>query len=198
MKDPPLFSPSGGTDAAGSKANVVNTDEIFWNGQPVAVAVADTLERAEYAASLIKVEYDRLQPQVSFAEGKTRAEVPKSIMMEDAEVVRGDAKAALAASKAKVDNVYTTPRYNHNAIELHSTLAQWEGDHLTVYDSSQFVQGVASSLAKMFSLDNDNVRVLAPFVGGGFGGKGSMWSHVQLCVSRREGCGAAGETGGNS
>ena len=182
MKNPPLFSPSGGSDAAGSKVNVLNTDEIYWNGQPVAVVVADTIDRAEQAASLIRVEYQQQPADTSFAEGKARAEVPKNIMREDTEVARGNAEGALAAAKLRVDHLYTTPRYNHNAIELHATTAVWNGDKLTVYDASQFVRGVADSLAKMFSLDKENVRVLAPFVGGGFGGKGSMWSHVQLCV----------------
>lgn len=182
MKMPPLFSPSGGSDAAGTKANVVNTDEIYWNGQPVAVVVAETLDRAEYAASLVKIEYKQEHADTSFAEGKTHAETPKSIMGEDTEVSKGDAKAALAKAQFQVDNVYTTPRYNHNAIELHATTAAWNGNKLTVYDASQFVRGVADSLAKMFSLDKEDVRVLAPFVGGGFGGKGSMWGHVQLCV----------------
>lgn len=182
MKAPPLFSPSGGSDAAGSKANVLNTDEIFWNGQPLAVVVADTLERAEQAASLIKVEYQQESADTSFAQGKAKAEIPKNIMGEDTEVSRGDAEAALASAKFKTDRLYTTPRYNHNAIELHATTAVWNGDKLTVYDASQFIRGVADSLAKMFSLKKEDVRVLAPFVGGGFGGKGSMWSHVQLCV----------------
>ncbi len=182
MKDPPIFSPTGGTDAAGSKANVVNTDEIFWNGQPVAVIVADTLDRAEYAASLVRVEYNEELSSISFEQGKANLEVPKSIMGEETEVSHGDAEAALRSAKFKVDHIYTTPRYNHNAIELHATTAVWNGDKLTVYDPSQFVRGVADSLAKMFSLKKENVRVLAPFVGGGFGGKGSMWDHVQLCV----------------
>ncbi len=182
MKDPPLFSPSGGSDAAGSKANVVNTDEIFWNGQPLAVIVADTLDRAEHAASLVRVEYSEEPAATSFEAGKAHLEVPKKIMGEETEVSQGDAEKALRSAKFKVDHVYTTPRYNHNAIELHATTAVWNGDKLTVYDASQFVRGVADSLAKMFSLDKENVRVLAPFVGGGFGGKGSMWDHVQLCV----------------
>ncbi len=182
MKDPPLFSPSGGSDAAGSKVNVVNTDEIFWNGQPVAVVVADTLERAEHAASLIKIEYDEKPAVLSFADGKPHAETPKNIMGEDTEVSRGDAEASLAGAKFKTDHLYSTPRYNHNAIELHATTAVWNENKLTVYDASQFVRGVADSLAKMFSLKKEDVRVLAPFVGGGFGGKGSMWEHVQLCV----------------
>lgn len=183
MKDPPLFSPTGGSDAAGSKANIINTDEIFWNGQPVAVVVADTLERAEHAASLVRVEYSKEPAATSFEEGKAHLEVPKSVMGEETEVSQGDAEEALRSAKFKVDRVYTTPRYNHNAIELHATTAVWNGDDkLTVYDASQFVRGVADSLAKMFWLDKKNVRVLAPFVGGGFGAKGSMWGHVQLCV----------------
>jgi xanthine dehydrogenase YagR molybdenum-binding subunit len=182
MKDPPLFSPKGGSDAAGSKANVVNTDEIFWNGQPIAVIVADTLERAEHAATLVKVEYSQERAVTSFAEAKAHAEVPKEVMGEDTEVSRGDAEGVLASAKFKADHVYTTPRYNHNAIEMHAATAAWDGGKLTVYETSQFVRGVADSLAKMFSLKKEDVRVLAPFVGGGFGGKGSMWEHVQLCA----------------
>ena len=182
MKDPPLFSPKGGNDAAGSKANVVNTDLIFWNGQPVGVVVADTLERAEHAASLVKIEYHLDPAELSFAGAKTHPEIPKNIMGEETEVSRGNAEAALAGAKFETDHVYVTPRYNHNAIELHATTAAWNGEKLTVYDTSQFVRGVADSLAKMFSLKKEDVRVLAPFVGGGFGGKGSMWGHVQLCV----------------
>lgn len=182
MKNPPLFSPEGESGAAGSEANVVNTDEIFWNGQPVAVIVADTLDRAEHAASLVRIEYREEPAATSFEQGKAHLEVPKSVMGEETEVSRGDAEEALRSAKFKVDHVYTTPRYNHNAIELHAATAVWNGDKLTVYDASQFVRGVADSLAKMFSLDKENVRVLSPFVGGGFGGKGSMWDHVQLCV----------------
>ncbi|MBV9155261.1 MAG: xanthine dehydrogenase family protein molybdopterin-binding subunit, partial [Acidobacteriaceae bacterium] len=80
MKDPPLFSPSGGTDAAANTANVVNTDEIYWNGQPVAVVVADTLDRAEQAASLIKIEYDEEPAALSFDAAKSQVETPKNIM----------------------------------------------------------------------------------------------------------------------
>jgi xanthine dehydrogenase YagR molybdenum-binding subunit len=182
MEDPPLSSPSGGSDAAGSKANVLNIDEVFWNGQPVAVIVAETLERAEYAASLVEVTYKQEPAKTSFQAEKADAVVPKNVMGEDTEVKHGDAETALKAATFSVDYTYNTPRYNHNAIEPHATTALWNGDKLTVYDASQFLRGFADSLAKMFSLDKENVRVLAPFVGGGFGGKGSMWPHVQLCA----------------
>jgi len=183
MKDPPLFSPNGSTDAAGSKANVLNIDEISWNGQPLAVVVAETLERAEHATSLIRVAYRQESAETSFDKAKAHAVKPPEIMREPNEVAHGNAESALAAAEFKIDQFYQTPRYNHNAIELHATTAVWNGDKkLTVYDASQYVIGVRDSLAKMFSLDKKDVRVLSPFVGGGFGGKGSMWPHVQLCV----------------
>ncbi len=183
MNNPPLFSPGGGSDAAGSKINVLNTDAIYWNGQPVAVVVADTLERAEHAAALVQVTYQQEVADLSFQGSKADAVPPENVMGEDTKVSRGDAEAALAEAEFKVDQTYTTPRYNHNALELHSTIAVWNGeDHLTVYDASQYVRGVADSLTKMFALKDGAVRVLAPFVGGGFGGKGSMWPNVQLCV----------------
>ena len=78
---------------------------------------------------------------------------------------------------------FTTPPYNHNAIEPHATIAVWHGDeHLTVYDTSQFTAGTAGSLSQAFGLKKENVRLLAPFVGGGFGGKGGIWPNTQLCA----------------
>ncbi len=182
MSDPPIFGAGGGTDSAGTRVNVLNTDEIHWNGQPVAMVVADTLERAEHACSLITVEYKEEPGILSFEEWKTRSTVPKTVMGEDPEIRRGDAEKAFAAAEFRVEHAYMTPRHNHNAIELHATTALWDGDKLTVYDASQFVQGVRGSLAKMLSISKENIRVLAPFVGGGFGGKGSMWGHVPLCA----------------
>jgi xanthine dehydrogenase YagR molybdenum-binding subunit len=84
-----------------------------------------------------------------------------------------------------VDNVYSTPPYNHNAIELHATLAHWSEDEtsLTVYDATQYVIGIQEMLATKFSLDKDHVRVIGSFVGGGFGGKGNAWAHVALAVA---------------
>ena len=182
LKDPPLFDPGSGSGAAGSRANLLNTDDIYWNGQPVALVVADTTERADHAASLVKVTYETAPAHLSFAAGIAHAKAPKTVMNEPAEVRKGDAEAALAGAAHKVDHEYATPRYNHNAIELHATTAAWQDGRLTVYDASQFVRGFADSLAHMFSLKKDHVRVVATFVGGGFGGKGSMWGHVPLCA----------------
>jgi xanthine dehydrogenase YagR molybdenum-binding subunit len=181
MKDPPPFEP-GGSGAAGSKANILNTEQIFWSGQPIALVVADTLEHAEHGASLVSATYAREESQLSFAAGIKAAKPPKNVMGEDTEVKKGDAEGALKASAFKVDCQYDTPRYNHNAIELHATTAVWQDGKLTVYDASQYVVGVANTLAAIFGIKVADVRVLAPFVGGGFGGKGSLWPHVTLCA----------------
>ena len=181
LKAPPLFKP-GGSGAAGSDAKILNTDRIHWNGQPIAVVVAGTLEQAEYAASLVHVSYSPEEPQLSFEAGVAAAKTPDNVMGEDTEVKKGHAERALSESAVKVDLQYDTPRYNHNAIELHATTAMWRGDELTVYDASQYVVGVADTLATIFGIKAASVRVLAPFVGGGFGGKGSVWPHVTSCV----------------
>lgn len=181
LKAPPLFKP-GGSGAAGSEAKILNTDQIYWNGQPIAVVVAETLEQAEHATSLVQVGYSLQEPQLSFDAGVAAAKTPENVMGEDTEVKKGDAERALSESAIKVDFQYDTPRYNHNAIELHATTALWHDDRLTVYDASQYVAGVANTLATIFGIEAANIRVLAPFVGGGFGGKGSVWPHVTLCV----------------
>ncbi len=182
MKDPPIFDPAGGSDAAGSKAPVLTTKEIFWSGQPVAIVVAETLDQADYAASLVTVEYEAKAAALSFESAIPNAAMATQVMGEDAEIKHGEAETALSDAETKVDQIYTTPRYNHNAIEPHATTAVWQDGKLTVYDATQFTSGIQGSLSKMFSTKEENIRVLAPFVGGGFGGKGSMWPHVPLCV----------------
>ncbi|HEX4810064.1 MAG TPA: xanthine dehydrogenase family protein molybdopterin-binding subunit [Bryobacteraceae bacterium] len=182
MKEPPLSDPTGGsTDSAGSTVNVLNTDEISWNGQPVAVVVADTLDRAEHAASLVKVTYKPRAGVLSFNQAKAHATAPKNVLGEDTEVKQGDAERALAGAAVTLDHTYVTPRYNHNAIEPHATTAVWNGNKLTVYEATQFVHGSAGTLAKIFSLKTADVRVIAPYLGGGFGGK-TFWGNAQICV----------------
>ncbi len=182
LSTPPEFSQSGGPEASGTTAEVLNTREVSWNGQPIAVVVAETQDQAEHAASLVHATYITAVADLSFDDKKTEAEAPKIIMGEDASVSHGDAEAALAAAPFKVDETYTTPRQTPNAIEPHATVALWVDGTLKVYDATQFLHGTAFSLAKIFSINKKNVEVLAPFVGGGFGGKVAMWPHVQLCA----------------
>lgn len=185
MKRPPLldmFNANAGF--AASDLPIMQDDKVWWDGQPVAVVVAETLEQAEHAASLVRVHYEEEQARTSYDDLKIEAKTPSKVLIEDPEVKIGDAEAALAEATFKVDNVYRTPRHNHNALELHATIALWDGeDDLTVFDASQFVNGLKHTLATVFGLHAKNVRVISPFVGGGFGGKAALWNHTALCVA---------------
>jgi xanthine dehydrogenase YagR molybdenum-binding subunit len=171
--------------AASSSIQYLNTNEVYFYGQPVAVIIAETLEQAEHAATLVLVDYEAQEAKLALTTEKPHAVVPTHILGEPADLQRGDAAGALAEARYKVDNVYSTPPYNHNALELHATLAHWSEDEtsLTVYDATQYVIGIQEMLATQFSLDKAHVRVIGSFVGGGFGGKGNAWAHVSLAVA---------------
>lgn len=186
MKKTPVFgSDSTEMGAASSAILYLSTDEIYFYGQPVAVVIAETHEQAEHAATLVSVVYEEEAARLSFQAEKENAIEPSQVVGEKPEFKKGDAEKALASATHKVDQIYTTPSFNHNAIELHATLAEWSEDekNLTVYDSTQYVIGIQEMLAKKFSLDKENVRVIGSFVGGGFGGKGNAWAHVSLAVA---------------
>jgi xanthine dehydrogenase YagR molybdenum-binding subunit len=171
--------------AAASSIQHLVTDQIYYYGQPIAVVVAETREQAAHAATLVVVEYETATAKTSFETAKTTATVPSNVLGEPAEVTKGDPERALGAAPHRVDHVYRTPPFNHNAIELHATIAEWsaDGQRLTVYDATQYVAGTHHMLAKVFGLRLENVRVIASFVGGGFGGKGTAWPHVAIAAA---------------
>ncbi|MFT4040986.1 MAG: xanthine dehydrogenase family protein molybdopterin-binding subunit [Thermomicrobiales bacterium] len=177
-----------GKGVGGSDLPILQTDEIHYDGEPLAVVVAESLEQAEYAASLVHIAYAAAEPRASFTALLGEAIVPHDVLGEEPEVSRGDAAAALAAAPYRVDHVYHTPRENQNALETHATIAAWEDDgHLTVFEPTQFVNGLKHQLAHVLGLKADHVRVLSPFVGGGFGGKVALWSYSVICaVAARE------------
>jgi xanthine dehydrogenase YagR molybdenum-binding subunit len=183
MKVPKPMSAQGEPSAGVTEVKILNTDQVSWDGQPIAVVVADTEERAEYAASLITVDYDAEPGMNSFEEAIPSAKKPKQILGEDPEVTRGDPDAVFESAEHRVDLHFATPPYNHNAIEPHAAIAIWDGDDkLTVYDTSQFTAGTANSLVDIFGLKKGSVRLISTYVGGGFGGKGGLWSYNQLAV----------------
>ena len=91
--------------------------------------------------------------------------------------------AGFAKATVTLDETYVTPIQYHNPMEPHATIAWWEGEKLNVYDSTQYISGVKQSIARALDIPVDNVRVQCPYTGGGFGSKGSMWSHVPLAAA---------------
>jgi len=166
------------------KLQLLQDDRILYADQPIAVVVADTLEHAQYAASLVRTQYDEVPPDVQIASRLDEAYTPKAGPPSgEPDSKRGDPDTALGTAKAKIDATYTTPPENHNPMEPHATIAVWRGDdRLTLYDATQGIFGVRKRIATIFDLPPENVRVINHFVGGGFGCKGSAWSHVPLAA----------------
>jgi xanthine dehydrogenase YagR molybdenum-binding subunit len=179
---PPRVMMSAPKAGAPSDLPVMQDDRVYWNGQPVAVVLAETQEQADHAKTLIRVTYEPEPAVISFDVAKTKARTPASVLGEPADVEIGDAEAALTNAAFKVDLTYRTPRHNHNAIELHAATVAWEGDQLTVYDATQMVNATAWTLAEIFGLKEEQVRVLSRYVGGGFGCKG-LWDHQILAAA---------------
>jgi xanthine dehydrogenase YagR molybdenum-binding subunit len=162
--------------------SLLQDKEVHYSGQPVTVVVAKSLNEAKAAALLLKIKYVSKPAQVSFKEKTGDARWPKNPGKEPPGNHRGDVQAGFQKSAVTIEQTYITPIQHHNPMEPHATIAWWEGERLNVYDSTQYISGVKMALAKTLDIPVDYVRVMCPLVGGGFGSKGSMWSHVPLCA----------------
>ena len=184
----PIQDPKEVGMKAGENKPPLDSDIIYYNGQNIALVVAETYEQARYAANLVKVAYAEEKPALDMeAQRDTAEKVEKFFGFEDAQVVRGTPAAAYARAAQKIDAHYSTPYEHHHPIEPHATVAVWEGDNLTAYDASQGVGGPQRVLAGMFGLPLKNVRVVCHFTGGGFGTKGGIWAHTLLAaIAARE------------
>ncbi|MGE5183549.1 MAG: xanthine dehydrogenase family protein molybdopterin-binding subunit [Acidobacteriota bacterium] len=163
---------------------LLQDDKIEYSDQPVAVVVADTLERAQHAALAVTIRYKVESPVADLVSNLGAAMPPKHpLPTGPADTQRGDVAAGLASAAHKLELVYTTPVQNHNPMEPHATIAVWQGgDRLTLYDATQYVYGVRARLAEIFGIPRENIRVIDHFVGGAFGCKGTPWSHVALAA----------------
>ncbi|MCD0417127.1 xanthine dehydrogenase family protein molybdopterin-binding subunit [Rubrivivax sp. JA1024] len=178
MKPMPLFMTAEKADG-GDNLPIMQDDRIHWNGQPIAVVLADTQEQADHAVSLISVTYEAEAALTSLATAKAKGTEPGLFLGQPLKAEKGDADAAFANAPVRVDRRYSTPRHNHNAIEPHAATVAWQGDKLIVHDASQAVQHTAWSLGDVFGIAEEQVHVTSPFVGGGFGGK-CLWQHQVL------------------
>lgn len=181
MNPMPVFMSAA--KAAGPDAlPILQDDRIHWSGQPVAVVVAETQEIADEAAGLIAATFKEEPAVTAFAAARAKGTQQGSFMAQPLRNEIGDAEAALAAAHFRVDARYTTPRHNHNAIELHALTCEWQDDGvLRIHDTTQMVAQEAWTIGRVFGLSEDKVVVTSPFVGGGFGGKG-LWQH-QACAA---------------
>ena len=161
---------------------LLQDDVVHYNGQPIGLVVADTLEHAMEAAHLVRVRYAAEKPELNM---DTAPRIPPDQvhpMGGQRVTTRGDVDKGFADAAVHVDQTYSTPLESHNPMEVQNSIAVWDGDHLTVYDSTQGIFSVRNTLAKLFAIAPENVRVVSYFTGGGFGSKGGPWSHQALAA----------------
>jgi xanthine dehydrogenase YagR molybdenum-binding subunit len=162
---------------------------VHHNGQPVAYVVAETLEQAQQAADLVRVRYRAEEAVVRLADAMDAAFLPGPFRDRQNEYVRGDADAALGQAQVRVEQSYSSPMQHHNPIEPHTTTAVWDGGELTLYESAQGVMFTRMIVAQALNLIKDRtedpwmVRVISPYLGGGFGAKGPVYPHTILTAA---------------
>lgn len=178
----PKVNDDGIAPVFGRALPVLQDRTIYFNSQPIAVVVAETLEQAEYAATLVQVVYDEGKHVTKLETEMARAFPPQEGLMKEpptgrpADYQRGEPNA-LSKAEVVVDETYTIPIEHHNPMELLSTIAEWSGGKLTLHDKTQWVPNTQMHVAKVFGIPEENVRVISPFVGGAFGSSLRPWSH---------------------
>lgn len=167
--------------AAQTTYTPIQDDVIIHNGQNIGLVVAETFEQATYAASLIAIDYEISPALISATDEGVE---PKPLTPQDIEL--GDAQAAMNQSDIRINQRYTTPREYNMPMEPHACIALWDNEHMTVWEPSQWVMGAQVEIAEWMGITPKQVRIISPYVGGGFGSKPVPYTHVALaCVASR-------------
>ncbi|MEB7500181.1 xanthine dehydrogenase family protein molybdopterin-binding subunit [Leclercia pneumoniae] len=160
-------------------ATLLGGPEIEHYHQAVALVVAETFEQARAAAALVKVTCKRAQGAYDLAAEKASVTEPPE---DTPDKNVGDVTAAFASAAVKLDAIYTTPDQSHMAMEPHASMAVWEGDNVTVWTSNQMIDWCRTDLALTLKIPPENVRIVSPYIGGGFGGKLFLRSDALLAA----------------
>jgi len=162
---------------------VLQSNAVAYRGQFVALVVAETLEVARQGAESVVVHYEEQPHNVALSADSSGLYKPDHVNpFYETDTASGDVEAALASAAVTIDHTYTTPAYHNNPLEPHATIARWSSEGVTLYDSNQGSHRVRDTVAQVFGLEPERVRVISPYVGGAFGSKGATHPHVILTV----------------
>ncbi|GAA3484993.1 xanthine dehydrogenase family protein molybdopterin-binding subunit [Streptomyces yanii] len=181
---PPLLPSLAGMPAPGQTFFPLQDEVVHYTGQPVALVVADTMERAQHAGALIRVGYRETPSVTTLDQARDEAYEPEAIFAGfiPGRNQRGDVEAGLTQADVRIDATYTYAANNHNPIEPSATTAAWDGDRLTLYDATQGVAATQLTVAALLGVTPSNVRVISHYVGGSFGCKAMIWAHPALAA----------------
>jgi xanthine dehydrogenase YagR molybdenum-binding subunit len=178
----PLLPSLVGFPAPGETFFPMQDDVVHYAGQPVAIVVAESLEQARYAATLVQVGYAESPSVTTIDQGRSDAYEAEKLFggLMPGRVERGDAEAGLTAADIRLNGEFRFAANHHNPLEVLTTMAAWDGDQLTLYDSCQGIKAVQLTVAALLGMSPSRVRVLTRFIGGAFGCKAMVWPHVTL------------------
>ena len=163
---------------AGESRPLFADNIVRYYGQYVAMVVAETLEQAQAAAAAVHVSYQAQTPNVS-----TELNDPQTEELPlHTESKRGNVETAFASAPVQIDATYVTPTVTHNPMEMHGTVAVWDGHRFTLYESSQGVVNHLNVMAEMLGVPRENIQVISRFMGSGFGGKLFPWPHSLMAA----------------
>ena len=177
----PLYRNASGGRISESRPPFEDETVSYW-GQYVAAVVAETFQQAQAAAAAVRVEYE---PAKFNVDASLSDSLPPEGQTDGPRVLshRGDTEAAFASAPVQVDEVYTTPVETHNPMEMHATVAVWDGKKYTLYETSQGVMNHQTVMAQVLGEPKENVEVVSRFIGSGFGGKLFPWSHSAIAAA---------------
>ncbi|MGF7159228.1 xanthine dehydrogenase YagR molybdenum-binding subunit [Rhodoligotrophos appendicifer] len=161
-------------------AKLLGGPDIEHYHQAIALIVAESFEQARAAAQLLRVDYVPAEGRFDLAAAKDSAQIPK--MDDKPDTAVGDFLGAFGSADVQLDAFYTTPDQSHAMMEPHASIASWEGDELTVWTSNQMIAWSVGDLAKTLGIGKEKVRLVSPFIGGGFGGKLFVRADVVLAA----------------
>ena len=174
-----LYRPAGAFEdqsRPGESRPPFEDENIYYYGQFVALVVADTFQQAQDAAANVHVTYDEKPPLVLLNQATPSNTTPA------AKYSRGDADSAFPKAPVQLDQTYLTPTEVHNPMEMHATIAVWNKEKVTLYESSQGVVNHHNVMSEMLGIPLENIEVIAKFIGSGFGGKLFPWPHSLLAA----------------
>jgi xanthine dehydrogenase YagR molybdenum-binding subunit len=175
-----LNAPEQGTGDHHVAHPVLNSPDVSYYGQPVAFVVAETFEQARAASYLVRVTYDQSPGTYALRDGLEQARAPQGGSAPSDSAV-GDFAGAFARAPEQLDVTYTTPLQSHAMMEPHATLAIWDGDKLILHTSNQMLNQGRNAIARTLKIPVQNVRLVSPFVGGGFGSK--LWVNADAILT---------------
>jgi len=163
-------------------AKLLGGPDIEHYHQAIAVVVAETFEQARAAAQLLRVKYSRASGAFDLAAAKDSAIMPEVVFGGPADTAVGDFAGAFAAAPVKLDATYTTPDHAHAMMEPHASIAAWDGDKITLWTSNQMIDWGTEDLAQTLDIAKEKIRMISPYIGGGFGGKLFLRADALLAI----------------